>query len=152
VKHKSESVCFSCKVVKNTGVYHCVICQRCIKVPVIQHYDHHCKWLNNCVGENNLKPFTGFLIISLGDLFIAFLMGQNFLETSSGEISLNSIFLFMILALCAMMIVLISPITFLQVTNSINATTTSDRFSKKSVQSLNTSVFRESFMNDSFED
>ena len=31
---------------------HCRKCQRCV-----QNFDHHCKWLNNCVGASNYESF-----------------------------------------------------------------------------------------------
>ncbi len=36
--------------------HHCRICQRCIRK-----MDHHCPWINNCVGEWNQKYFIQFL-------------------------------------------------------------------------------------------
>ena len=36
---------------------HCRICQRCIRK-----MDHHCPWINNCVGEWNQKYFLQFLL------------------------------------------------------------------------------------------
>lgn len=44
--------------------YHCEICHTCIK-----QYDHHCTWINNCVGKRNLARFIlflFFLILCLG--------------------------------------------------------------------------------------
>ena len=38
---------------------HCGSCDRCVNG-----FDHHCKWLNNCIGEENYKCFI-FLISSL---------------------------------------------------------------------------------------
>ena len=35
---------------------HCRLCDKCVST-----FDHHCKWLNNCVGEKNYKPFMVFV-------------------------------------------------------------------------------------------
>lgn len=31
-------------------------------------HDHHCKWLNNCIGSNNIKHFGGFIFLFLINL------------------------------------------------------------------------------------
>jgi len=38
--------------------YHCDICKVCVK-----QYDHHCTWINNCVGKKNLFRFILFLFL-----------------------------------------------------------------------------------------
>jgi palmitoyltransferase len=35
---------------------HCVECGRCT-----QDFDHHCKWLNNCIGVHNYRVFAGLI-------------------------------------------------------------------------------------------
>lgn len=40
--------------------YHCEICRVCIK-----QYDHHCTWINNCVGKRNIGRFIFFLFFLL---------------------------------------------------------------------------------------
>ncbi|KAK5643261.1 hypothetical protein RI129_007106 [Pyrocoelia pectoralis] len=48
--------------------HHCRICKRCIK-----RMDHHCPWINNCVGERNQKYFMQFLVY-VGNYLIIFLI------------------------------------------------------------------------------
>lgn len=44
---------------KNTPVIkHCLICDVCI-----ENFDHHCSWLNNCIGRRNIYLFWIFLIL-----------------------------------------------------------------------------------------
>lgn len=51
------TVCTRCETYRPPRAHHCRICQRCVR-----RMDHHCPWINNCVGERNQKYFIQFLI------------------------------------------------------------------------------------------
>ena len=54
--HLAKTVyCPLCKCIGTPETKHCRQCNACVSG-----FDHHCKWISNCVGEGNYAQFIGF--------------------------------------------------------------------------------------------
>lgn len=49
--------CRRCNIIRPARAHHCSVCDRCV-----MKMDHHCPWVNNCVGEGNYKSFLLFVV------------------------------------------------------------------------------------------
>ena len=64
-KFSPTDLCPDCEVIRTPRSRHCAICNVCI-----ERYDHHCPWINNCVGIRNHNAFLAF--ITSTSLYIIF--------------------------------------------------------------------------------
>ena len=51
--------CFFCRSLWSSSSIHCMTCQRCV-----EGFDHHCPFMNNCIGYKNHGNFLLFLCLS----------------------------------------------------------------------------------------
>lgn len=49
---RNQRLCDKCSAYKPPRTHHCRVCKKCVL-----RMDHHCVWINNCVGHRNYKPF-----------------------------------------------------------------------------------------------
>ena len=83
-----KRTCRVCKEIKPARTSHCQMCNLCVFA-----MDHHCPWVNNCLGQDNYRYFLLFIsyltvgavwyaltIVSIWDHWI-YVSGNDYLFT-----------------------------------------------------------------------
>jgi ribosomal protein L40E len=75
--------CKKCNVIKPPRAHHCSMCERCTL-----RMDHHCPWVNNCIGLHNYRFFVLFLFwTTFGTLYLTTLSTPPVISIIRTEIS-----------------------------------------------------------------
>ena len=96
-----ELFCNICQAYVQEGTKHCGPCNRCC-----EEFDHHCKWLNNCVGLHNYVNFrrliNAYLVFCLAFvlLFVQALANSLISEDGVGSVAAIVLISFQTLVNC----------------------------------------------------
>uniref|UniRef100_A0ACB8FWT6 Palmitoyltransferase zdhhc15 n=1 Tax=Sphaerodactylus townsendi TaxID=933632 RepID=A0ACB8FWT6_9SAUR len=100
--------CDRCQLIKPDRCHHCSVCAMCVLK-----MDHHCPWVNNCIGFSNYKFFLLFLAYSLlYCMYIAATVFKYFIKFWTAELT-NSRSKFHILFLLFVAIMFFVSLLFL---------------------------------------
>lgn len=129
-KYESTKICFNCFIKRPPRSRHCLICNLCV-----ERFDHHCPWINNCIGARNYAIFYIFLLITCifipytAFLCICFLV--LYIEDSQDLYNINVFSALAVTGICFMFSVLVYMLFAVQTKNLLTNTTTNERFSMK---------------------
>lgn len=85
-----QEICETCMRYKPPRAHHCAICQKCVLK-----FDHHCPWINNCVGLHTHRNFVLFLVFtSLICIYLA-VVGNELFRTTHSK-SLGFVFAYLV--------------------------------------------------------
>lgn len=127
--YEAYQICPECVCRRPPRSRHCQNCNKCV-----EKFDHHCPWINNCIGGRNLGIFYCFLIITFS--FISY-VGYISLITLLAELKLNPM---NYLKISASLMSFLVPLSFLgplflliwvQTLNFLSNTTTNERYSRR---------------------
>mmetsp|Transcript_29510 Transcript_29510/g.44863 ORF Transcript_29510/g.44863 Transcript_29510/m.44863 type:complete len:83 (+) Transcript_29510:1305-1553(+) len=62
-------LCPDCEIIRTPRSRHCGVCDRCV-----ERFDHHCPWVNTCVGYKNHNVFLLFLFCTFADCLCVFIL------------------------------------------------------------------------------
>ncbi|EGR27816.1 hypothetical protein IMG5_188420 [Ichthyophthirius multifiliis] len=146
IENDQSKICIDCQILKPNRSRHCEICKQCVKV-----YDHHCPWINNCVGAHNLVFFTLFIIFLWFN--IVFVIVQtiyqfqvHYKQCFYFQNYLNIIASSIILLMCSIFFFPLSILCYVQLSNLLMNITTFERFSFNIVQEEQYKEFEPTFL------
>jgi len=66
-QHKN---CYTCNIVRPLRSKHCRVCDRCV-----QKFDHHCIFVNACIGQKNFAVFFAFILSTAAHIYSGLALG-----------------------------------------------------------------------------
>eukprot|EP00928_Gymnodinium_smaydae_P008354 TRINITY_DN13040_c0_g1_i1.p1 TRINITY_DN13040_c0_g1~~TRINITY_DN13040_c0_g1_i1.p1 ORF type:complete len:730 (-),score=157.92 TRINITY_DN13040_c0_g1_i1:131-2293(-) len=87
-KGEFKQICVVCRARRKMRSHHCKECGRCV-----ERLDHHCPWVDNCVGLGNQRSFYCFIVVLfLTILYFYYIVGLYACDTVFPEMANGSFY------------------------------------------------------------
>ncbi|ORZ03143.1 DHHC palmitoyltransferase-domain-containing protein [Syncephalastrum racemosum] len=123
--------CETCRIYRPPRASHCRQCDNCVETE-----DHHCIWLNNCIGKRNYRPF--FVFISTATLLCLFVivfsivqlvwnMRSMGISASFGEVFSSAPVSFVLAIVCFLLLLMVGGLTMYHCSLVLRGVTTHEQ-------------------------
>jgi len=117
-----DAVCVTCRILRPPRSKHCRDCNKCVT-----RFDHHCPWIDNCVGEKNHRSFLGFSFIIVFTLFLFFALEVRYASLPSSHTPLKMILVIPLLMNAITVGIYVSLLLFQQIGLVMEGLTTNEK-------------------------